>query len=81
MTEKEIVLADNYMSVPKSTFSRKILSIKYSEIKELDIHEKLLIRVLTIFHKDGKLTISESLFPNTQAFEDLVAFVSTKING
>jgi len=79
-SKKEIVLSENGISAPRSGISKKIISVKYSDITELTMQAVQKQRFLNIIHPGGKLTIPQSMLPNKQAFEDLVKIVSKRTN-
>jgi len=79
-TKKEIIITENEISAPKSGISKKIVSVKYSEITEMNIQSIQKQRFLHIFYQGGRLTIPQSMLPSKQAFEELVNLVSTRAN-
>ena len=80
-TNKEIVLAENEFHVPKGGLSKKIVSLKYSDISGLKIQSVQNQRFLIVHHLNGKLSIPQSMLPNKKSFEELVNLVSAKVNG
>ncbi|OAD22673.1 membrane protein [Candidatus Thiomargarita nelsonii] len=79
-TKKEIIITENEISAPKSGISKKIVSVKYSEITEMNIQSIQKERFLQIFYQGGRLSIPQSMLPSKQAFEELVNLVSTRAN-
>lgn len=79
-SKNEIILTENKITAPKSGISKKLISINYSDIKDLSVQSVHKQKFLNIFHQGGKLTIPQSMLPNKQAFEELIALLSAKVN-
>lgn len=79
-SRKVLVLTDQSISAPRSTFSNKSVSILYSDVDYLEMQEIQRERLLSIFAKDGrKLVIAQSLLPSKQVFEQVVATVRNNV--
>ena len=76
---KEVVLTETSISSPESLVSKNIVTIKYSDIFDLNVQTVGKKHFLNIFHANDKLTIPDYALPNKRAFEQLVNFVSRKV--
>ena len=80
-TKKEVVLTEDGITAPKSGISKKIVSVKFSEITDLYVQSIHRQRLFNIVHQSGKLVIPQSMLPNKQAFEELIDLVAERISG
>lgn len=77
--KEEVVLTETSISSPESFVNKNIVTIKYSDIFDLNIQTVEKKHFLNIFHADDKLTIPDYALPNKRAFEQLVNLVSKKV--
>jgi hypothetical protein len=80
-TKREIIFTRDGITSPKGGVSTKIISVSFSEITDLNIQSVQKQRFLNIFHRGGKLTISQSMLPDKQAFDELVSLVAARVDG
>lgn len=80
-TKREVVFTKNGITSPKGGVSTKIISVKFSEITDVNIQSVQKQQFLNILHRGGKLTIPQSMLPNKQAFEELVSLVAARVEG
>ena len=78
---KEIVITEREIIAPKNGISKTIISVKFNEIKDINIKSIQQQQFLYILYQGGKLTIPQSMLPNRQAFEELISLVSARVNG
>ena len=80
-TKKEIVLTESSISAPKSGISKKVVTLKYSEISDVSMQAIQNQKFLNILHQGGKLTIPQSMLPRQNDFDKLVNLIASKVNG
>lgn len=78
INSKEIILTNNEISVPKAPISKKIVTIKYSDITGLNIKTVQKIRFLNITYRDGKLAIPSNCLAKGD-FDKIVELISSKV--
>ena len=79
--EREVLATQEFISAPKNGLSNKIITINYSDITDLRVQTVQKQRFLSIFHSGGKLSITQNMLPNEDAFEELMEFVASKVDG
>ncbi len=79
INSKEIILTNNEISVPKAAISKKIITIKYSDITGLNIKTVQKIKLLNITYKDGKLVIPNNCLAK-EDFDKIVELISSKVS-
>lgn len=77
--KKEIILTDHEISAPKSVISKKIVTIKYSDITGLNIQTVQKSKFLNIIHNGGKLTIPNSQLSNDD-FKKILEIITSKVS-
>lgn len=79
-TKKEIFVFDSRISLPKSAFSKDMVTIQYDHILSLKIKTLNEQRSLLIEHRKGTTEIAESMLENKGVFERLVRSLSSYAN-
>jgi hypothetical protein len=75
-----IRLTATELSAPKNGFTRKATRIPLREIVDVGVQEIQKQRFLTVHHRSGKLSVAQSLLPNSEAFEKLHAGIVAGVN-
>ncbi len=78
-SKKEVVLKETSISSPKSLYSKKIITVNFSDVTDYSIQSVQNQTYLFIFFQEGKLTIPQSLLPNKAEFKKLYDLVVKKI--
>lgn len=79
ITKKEIILSSHSISAPKSGISKKIITINFRDVTDVNIQSVQKQKFLNIVHQNGKLTIPQSMLPNKKLFEELTELVVSRI--
>jgi hypothetical protein len=58
-------------SAPKHGFAKKLIVIALRDIKEIGIQTVHKQRFMNVYFRNGKLSIAQSMLPNSEAFERL----------
>jgi hypothetical protein len=66
-----IRLTATELSAPKNGFTRKVTRIPLREIVDVGVQEIQKQRFLTVLHRAGKLSVAQTMLPNSEAFEKL----------
>ena len=75
-----IRLTSTELSAPKNGFTRKATRIPLREIVDVGVQEIQKQRFLTVHHRAGKLSVAQSMLPNSEAFEKLHAALVAGVN-
>jgi hypothetical protein len=73
---QRIALTDSGMTIPRSRWSAENITVPFSEIVELTKSEVHGQRFLKIAFKGGKFTLTASMLPNNEDFDEIVSTVS-----
>lgn len=77
-TTKQIVVTDTELIAPKSFISRQVITIKFSDIIDVDIQVVHGQVFLNILHANGLLTVPQSVLPDKQTFMEFAAHMIAK---
>ena len=69
LSTHRLTLTDQYISAPKYGFSRSVTTVPLADIQRIELQTIKRQRFLNIYHRNGRLTITESFLPNADAFE------------
>ncbi len=78
-SSNEIVLNDTHITAPKRGVSVKTISLRFDEIRDVQIQVMQKQKFLNIFHVGGKLTIVRSMMPTKEDFEVLTNLVIERV--
>ena len=73
-----ITLYDTQMTAPKKPISNTLLTVKYSDIRKIEMHKIAKVRQLRIDSPHGKIVIPDVSFVNKADFDDLVNILTQK---
>lgn len=73
-----ITLYDTQMTAPKKPISNTLLTVKYSDIRKIEMHKIAKVRQLRIDSPHGKIVIPDVNFVNKADFDDLVNILTQK---
>ena len=76
-----LTLTATEISAPKTGFSRRTTVVPLVDIEGTDLQTIRSQRFLNIYHRNGKLTIMQSLLPNANAFEQICSALSNRSSG
>ncbi len=79
-SQKELILSDSYMSVPKSLLSKEIITIPYADIKNLNVQKISNSNFINIFYSQGKLSIPGNFYFKNDQFKEFMEMLVNKIN-
>ena len=71
VSERYLRLTPTEISAPRFGWSRTDTVVRLAEVTQIALQSVQKQRFLNIYHREGKLTISQSFLPNAGAFEDL----------
>lgn len=69
----EVVLDRIAISAPKGVTGKIVVTVPYARITDLKVSQVKSQKFLAVHHADGKLTITRSMLPTHDAFEELLA--------
>jgi hypothetical protein len=79
-SNREIVITENTITLPKHNFSKIDVSVKLSDITNLTMQNIQGTKILNIEYLGGKISVSNRMLPNKQAFEGLVSQLQARTN-
>ena len=74
----EVVLDRTAITAPKAALARRVVTVPFAAITDLQIVELRSQKMLTIHHRDGKLTLARAMLPSRAAFEEIVRELDTR---
>lgn len=80
-TRRELVLTETHILIPKSAVSSKNVIIQYSDIKEIKVESAAGQIFLSVVLDKSKKSIPKSMLPEKDAFENIRAFLESRISG
>lgn len=69
--EGRLTLTSQELSLPKYPVLRTMTTVPLRDILRLEMHEVKRKRFLHVYHANGKITVTEALLPNREAFEQV----------
>lgn len=79
LSNQRIILTATEISAPRFSFSRAPTVVKLADVQDINLQVVQKQRFLNIYHRNGKLTITESHLPNRAAFEELCAAIRSRV--
>lgn len=80
-SNREIIITASSITAPKNGFSKLSITVNYVDITNINTQIVQKTKILNIVHRNGKLSIANSILPNKAAFEELVSQLQIKVNG
>lgn len=80
LTKRVIVITDDSITSPKSGLSNQYITIRFSDIIDINIQTIQKSKIIIIDHPGGRLSISNSMLPNNASFEKLVYQLQARMN-
>ena len=80
-TKKEVVLTETEIIAPKNGVSRKLVSVAFSEIGDVNVLSVQGQRFLNVLHQGGKLVIPRNMLADDHAFEELTSLIVARVGG
>ena len=78
ISQRYLRLTPTEISAPKYGWSRTNTVVRLAEITDIGIQSVQRQRLLNIYHRGGKLTITQSFLPDAAAFEELYTALVTR---
>jgi hypothetical protein len=80
-SNKEIVISNNAITLPKHGFSNTNITVNFSDITNLTLQSIKRTKILNIEYSGGKpLAITDSMLPNKKTFEELIYQLQSRVN-
>jgi len=79
-SKREIVITNDSITSPKSGFSKRSITVRFSDIIGIHMQTIQKTKVLKIEYQGGKLSIPNSMLPNKASFEELVSELRARTN-
>lgn len=76
----ELILHEQNIELPQTLISQKHKYIDYKEISTVDITTVWKQEMITIVHKDGKLSYPKKMFADEEAFNELLSELKKRIS-
>ncbi len=78
-SDRRLTITEAGIRAPKGGYSKQYMSINFSDMFKVTVQSVNKQRFLTLHHKDGKLSIAQSMLPDKEAFEEVVRMVTQKV--
>ena len=75
-----LTLTTQHISAPKYGFGGRVMTVPLADIQRIDVQMVKSHRFMNIYHRNGRLTVSQSFLPHDDAFEQVRSALSRAIN-
>lgn len=75
-----VIVEEEQISFPKRPISSQIVTIKYGDIHKIKQENIGKQHTLSLFTNEGKCVLSSQSFDNIDEFNEVVAFIESKVN-
>lgn len=79
VSKRYLRLTPTEISAPRFGWSRSNTVVRLAEVTQIALQSVQKQRFLNIYHREGKLTISQSFLPNADAFENLHKAIQRRV--
>lgn len=78
---REIVMLDDGIMIPSGKlFSKKVINLKYEDIKTVDMYKFGRLRLIKMLHTKGKLVINDLLLEQKSDFVEIMQTIESNVN-